>query len=639
MRTNLPLLTLALAAAAGCSDKTTDTSSAPETGSLDVALTIEGEYGVDAVAVTIQGEGERAGVRRSRNLNVEDPNATVTAREGGLPAGSYGIALSAMLTDNPLTVSDESDVRCEGQVEGVVVTAGASTDANLSLLCTIDGGQVQVAGALRVQADIAVEAVNQCPDLYSSAFVAPLDTSVNASIELGIATVPGASVAWSATRGTVDAEGGYYTCPDIPGEYTLTAAVTTEAGCSQSFTEVVRCHSAYEGSCEPLPSAFVWEGSCGLRSPCHLTSQVGCSWTASCRGQVISGEATSATSFPFAYSRGATQLDCTTDLVDGELTGTCIGDAGSCSLNSNQSPDPSPNCDHVLGLSSVVACGTSESACDVIQEGCIYQAQCEDGTIRTGSVNDADLTWDIDDRASTGERYRCEAPIVDGVASGSCARRDGSGPDSCSDFRAEARLLELGSCVESLPAQGFKLEGCGLDGAAFASQRGCVWEIVSQAGSFGGLATGQGSFEFVSPAGQSCAGSVVDGKFAGSCGSGAGACNFTSVDTAADESCFQLPRVITTRGCGFAVPTPFDVVQDGCNFYAYAPSREVLVGGSVTPTGIEFPGIAAGWECRADLNAEFGDQLWGECTLDNADGSVSQCFNFTDQGARLVIGL
>ncbi|MCG8557173.1 MAG: hypothetical protein MJD61_18080 [Proteobacteria bacterium] len=52
--------------------------------------------------------------------------------------------------------------------------------------------------------------------------------------------------------------------------------------------------------------------------------------------------------------------------------------------------------------------------------------------------------------------------------------------------------------------------------------------------------------------------------------------------------------------------------------------------------GIAFPGLN-GFSCAADVGAD-GSTLFGACTRENADGSVSQCADLTDyQGARLVI--
>ena len=52
MRTNLPLLALALTAAAGCSEHTNGPASTLEMGSLDLALTVDSVYVIDAVDLT-----------------------------------------------------------------------------------------------------------------------------------------------------------------------------------------------------------------------------------------------------------------------------------------------------------------------------------------------------------------------------------------------------------------------------------------------------------------------------------------------------------------------------------------------------------------------------------------------------------
>lgn len=623
--------------ALGCSQRDAMQAEASEAGSLDLALTVGGTYTIAAVEMTVRGEdAANAAVVRERVINVSDPNATVSAREAGLPAGAYGVALEATLVDNPSTPVDESEAQCDGSVSGVLVAAGQTTNADLVLTCTLDGGQVILGGGIRVHAEAQVE-VETCTDLYTEAFVGSLGASVGSSVALSLTPVAGATVSWSATRGTVAADGSSYTCPATPGKYTVTAQLSNADGCADSFSETVTCHSAYEGDVGVLPSAFAWEG-CALRSPCHLLSQNGNEWTASCRGQLISGEATSATSFPFFYSRGSVQLDCVAELSNGELVGSCEGNGEFCSLNSNQSPSPDAKCEHLLDLPSVTTCGDAEADCDAIQQGCTYQAKCADGTIRTGSVNGQTLVWDVDDRATTGQRYQCSGAIAEGAAAGTCTRRNGDGPESCA-FAAEVNVLEFGSCSETLPTGGVLMAGCGFDGALFASQRGCVWEFVSPAGTFSGYASEDNVYTFTRADGSECTASVVDGKLQGTCGSGENNCEFGEAEPTVDESCFQLPDVVATRGCGFGSPTPFNVVQDGCTFYGFAPSRGVFVAGQNTSGGVTFPGISAGWVCTANVNAA-GDALAGECKRENADGTVSGCRDLTSsQEANLVLDL
>lgn len=633
----LALLALGVAA---CDQESLTEKQAPEFGAMDLALSIEGGLEIDTVELSIIGEGVRADITRNRSLNVDDTHATISAKEGGLPPGSYQVSLSASVLDLPSTYFDESTIACAGSVSGVEVAAGTTADAQFTMVCTKDGAQVQLAGALRINANSELVELNQCPDLYSSAFIAPLTASVGSSVQLGIELMAGASVVWSASRGIVAADGSNYTCPDVPGDYTVFAEISTEDGCRQSFSEVVSCRSAYVGECATLPQAFSWEGNCGLRSPCHLISQDGCSWTATCRDQVISGEGTSEVSFPFAYSRGSTELDCAAELVNGELVGTCEGARGTCQINTNRTPSPAAACEHVLDLPSVTVCGETQTMCDVIQDACTFQAKCSDGTLRTGDVVGDELRWNMDESPNGGNYYRCQEPIVDGVSSGACRRLRGElEPEVCEDFHAEVNLLDLGTCTETLPTQGFKLEGCGLDGVAFATQRDCVWQVVSQVGTFGGFAPANNTYSFESPTGESCVASVVAGRVVGSCGAGSSACSFDTVEPAVDQNCFQIPNVVTTRGCGFGAPTPFQVVQDGCDFYGYASSRGVFVAGEATEIGIRFPGISEGWVCQADLNEEAGE-LWGGCSRANEDGTTSLCRDFTNsQGDRLVIGL
>jgi len=455
--------------------------------------------------------------------------------------------------------------------------------------------------------------------------IASLQASVGGSVALVATAAADVTVAWSAEAGEVSADGSTYTCPSVAGQYAVTATFSDGASCERAYSEVVTCKSTFEGQCSALPEAFVLEGSCGLRSPCHLV-QSGCSWEADCRGRTIRGEGDSANTFSF-IDTASTGLTCSTELIDGELVGSCTDRAGaSCTVATNTEPAPVPQCEQLDGtISDLTVCGQTHAACEVIQDGCSYQAKCQDGTTFTGQVQDTTLRVDL---AVDGNDFRCQEPIVDGQVNGSCTQR-GRGienPIVCDDFSATTPVASFGSCEATLPSAGFKLEGCGLDDICFAEQRGCVWEIVcGGTTTYSAIASESNVFEFANASGDACVASVVDGEVQGSCTTSAGACEFGEVAPTVDESCFQIPSVIESSGCGGGQLC--QVFQDGCEWAASCNAG--VIAGTATATSITWPGFNPDFICTAELTAS-GDQMNGNCNRENADGSVSQCRDLTD---------
>lgn len=631
-------LLLAGYGAFGCSTRDGVTENETQLGELGLRLTVGG-LTVSRVDLTISSEAGPVAVTRTRTFDVEDPNASISATERGLPPGSYALALTAQPVDDPATALDESEFPCAGAKAGVVVEAGKVTKVDdLVLLCTVDGGMVQTAGGISLDVDVQTELVNDCPDLVDGAFVAPLETSTGGSVQLAAEHAEGVSVVWTAAAGAVSADGSSYTCPGTPGSYTLQATFTRDAECKQVFTEQVTCHSSYAGSVEALPTAFGFTGSCNLTGPCQL-SQDGKEWTAVCgsrpdRFSFLSGEAVAHNQFPFLASNGRV---CSGEVVEGELVGTCTDPAGtSCNFATDSSPAQALACPIITELAELRTCGGNYEHCNVAQQGCNILAKCGDDYIGRNINTDGSIR--VEEMVDS-KLVRCEAPVVGSSASGTCKEVGAaSNPVSC-DFAAE--LVEAESaCEETLPAAGFVLGGCGFDDLCIARQQGCVWEVACSRGIYTGTASGTDAFEFVGPGGAACRGSAANGEFVGSCGSEASACTFGPVAPEVDPSCIAVPESVSARGCGFGSHTGFEVVQDGCRFLGYAPSRGVYVFGDVTASGMSFPGFTQGWVCSVEQSAEVGDELWGNCERQNADGTVSQCRDLTsDQGSRLVIQL
>ena len=384
-----------------------------------------------------------------------------------------------------------------------------------------------------------------------------------------------------------------------------------------------------------MPGAFSFEGSCGLRTPCHAI-QNGCDWEINCRAQTFQGEGEGNGSFPFIYTNGRS---CTGNLANGVLSGTCTDAAGAtCDYKTNSAPPATPFCEKLPStITNITACGVTYKSCSVIQSACAYQANCDNGAaILNGSVVGDQIQWNP---SVAGNNYRCQAPIVNGAVSGTCTQTGNNIPSplTCSDFAGSIPVAPS-ACDETLPTAGFALEGCGLNGSCFATQRGCVWQVACDGKVYGGTASATNTFQFTGPEGRACTAAVVDGKWTGSCEGGGQSCTFGPVAPAQDTSCFQVPAQILWQGCGTVAAIACKTFQNGCSFAASCRGGELNILGSARPTGITFPGISAGWTCNADL-VPTGDELQGQCTRPNADGTVSNCRDLTNQiGARLVIG-
>ena len=629
------LLGLLLVTSGGCAvdhDVQQDSAQVGELGKLALALTVE-DRRVESVELSIHSEGLEPPVSRVRVLDVADEHATVSALEGGLLAGTYSLALAATVVDDPQTEYDESAIGCRGEVGGVVVEVGQTTQVqDVVLLCTKDGGKVQRSGSVELSASLAFEEINACGDLLETSRVAPLSTSVGGRIALSATPAPGAAVTWAAEHGNIAADGSSFICPEVPGSYTLQAKISDSEGCSEVLTQEVECRSAYTGECGELPAAFAMQGSCGQRSPCMI-AQDGCRWEANCRGRSFWGEGVSEDSFPFVDLSGAV---CSATLVDGELVGVCEAEGGaSCDFNTMSQPPKVPYCAQLGGtVMDMTACGHTYEQCDVVQDGCSYQANCG-GDMLTGSVVEDELQWNV---TVLDNDFRCSGPLSDGEVQGSCTQR-GRGiaePLTCDDYGGTVPLADLGACEASINPDGFVLTGCGFDGIHFAAERGCVWSIKGPL-TANGVATESNRYTFETETGQRCQASVVDGALMGSCQSATESCEFHEVTPARSEACFQMPKTVASNGCGGGMTCT--VLQDGCEFAASCRGGLYGLAGDVTATGVVFPGITPVYTCVADVN-EDGTALLGDCTRPNEDGSVSNCRDLTDQqAANLVISL
>jgi len=220
-----------------------DDKSSAEAGAIDVALTVAG---LEVRSVHLEIASADGAVRRARDLNVSDSNATISALESGLVAGSYAINLSAKpAADDPSTAQDERTVECAGGVTGVQVVAGQTTDVNdLVLRCTLEGGRVILAGGIRLRATAQIDNQNECTGaLIQDAFVGALATTIGTSVTLKGAVASGTTLAWTASVGSIAAPAGTettFTCPAQPGVASVTLTATSGA-CTETAMVMVDC--------------------------------------------------------------------------------------------------------------------------------------------------------------------------------------------------------------------------------------------------------------------------------------------------------------------------------------------------------------------------------------------------------------
>jgi hypothetical protein len=604
-----------------------------------MALNVEG-LRISTVQVTIINSDPTHPTRRDRTLDVADRNAAIQFVEAGLLPGTYSIQLSAKPVDDSATSVDESKVACLGKHDGAVVEAGKTTEVNnLVLLCTLDGGQIQQAGGLRIQASTQLSAINTCGDLIREFSIGGLQTSVGSSVALvAVPAEPGVQVAWQAFAGSVSADNSAYTCPAIAGKYPLTATFKRADGCTQSVTETITCKGDYQGTCAPLPKAFGLGGTCSFgryyTSPCHVV-QNGCDFTIGCGGDEYGGRVTgegAGSKFDFMLSNGSS---CLGRSVDGAFNGTCTAPAGSvCEFEAVKTP-PSAYCPQLpaTSLLNVSYCGQDFAGCEVFQDGCSFQANCDRGArLIYGDVRaDGQLSWFTtrDDRY-----YDCHASFGDAKLEGQCAPWFGYGLDGPSCAVTASANLQAAPlvCLETMPEAGFKLQGCGLDGLCVAYQEGCSWALDCQGQSLAGIATSTNSFAFTLADGKHCSGSVVAGAFNGSCADASNTCAFAPVARATDPACLTLPRQFSTSGCG----PNFDcrMVQDGCSWFAGCGATRFS--GQTSASALSWTGLN-GYACSASPALQ-GQEYWGACTRLGTDGKLSECEDLTEvQGARLVL--
>lgn len=417
-----------------------------------------------------------------------------------------------------------------------------------------------------------------------------------------------------------------------------------------------------------------FSGDCKLADPCIVSHRDDGSWLATCKpgfdGSKPSfiGEPARLGRLNLKSEQGDVQCERLLPVRNG-WAGTCektvkpdpesdATEIQSCSVKVNTKAQTVaysaklPN--EITGLSF---CGVQYGDCKVAQKDVDLTIACGEGDaqklIRATMVGNTFQHWH-----RKGESwFQCKGKWDGQAVRGACTQWLGFGnegvPEVCDDLAFDAEdPLAHGSCEQILPEEGFTLEGCGMQGACFAVQRGCDWRITCGEQSYSGRINRRRRMTFKNSEGQDCIASVgLDGKLRGSCRNSISSwlenigqpfpafqsCSFKSVAPQSQQGCFQMPSTISTRGCG-AFFNNCRVYQDGCEFITQCESGQHSFYGVVNSDSIRFSGLA-GYECNAELVDQDGKQrLLGECTRQEADGSVSKCLDLTDAfGAPLAL--
>jgi len=161
-------------------------------------------------------------------------------------------------------------------------------------------------------------------------------------------------------------------------------------------------------TCVELPASFVFEG-CEQEVPCQI-DQRGCIWQASCGATVFGGRA-GGQDFTWVDDK---ERSCSARSVSGSFAGVCRGPYGHRCAFEDRDPVPGTGCLNVPARLTVQGCGW-DTNCSVIQDGCVWQASCNDGDISFAGTTDAQsLAWNV------GNRYPCTAASSAGGFNGTC---------------------------------------------------------------------------------------------------------------------------------------------------------------------------------------------------------------------------
>jgi hypothetical protein len=407
---------------------------------------------------------------------------------------------------------------------------------------------------------------------------------------------------------------------------------------------------------------------------CSL-EQRGPAVTANCGGRALegtiakNGEVTLAAE-PRTTPAGATQgLSCSGHYEGEQLTARCtqitsaVGDTPASELTCDATSDPEVLPDVTCmelpaELDGVVLCAeggevgatVQAGACKVMQDGCVFQAECANDVVITGNVSQQGVSFsrvfpalaDAQTPASGGApafrkgdavAHACTAAVGGGQLTGSCvagrAGRTGTDTSVCSvsgGHTAQPVCDLLSPSAEHL----FALDACGAlsDGpegigepVCAYRQTNCIWELScgsDKEHTFRGrLTPGATEIAWQLEAETPCEATFDDaGKLVGQCAvPGQASCGLASLTPEpGGAACPALPEgtAFYSRGCGGGDPLDCRVsLQHGCDFMAICAFStrfpNLVIAGEasyVEQRGhLEFNG-AADYQCHVDQATE-----------------------------------
>jgi len=269
---------VAAATTVGCSGDSSKSGRTPtsadqgKTGMVGLAIQVAPGIFVNQVHYVVTGNGQNV----AGDIDVTDPNSTVSVQVG-LPAGTaYNVVMSATATQGSQTP------HCEGTVNFDIV-AGTTTSVFVNLLCDALNNVSNIGGKI-IEGQFTAGDSTTCPDVAFYT-VSPLQTSTGSPITLnGAGTAGATTTVWTATpAGTITnptAASTTFTCIQN-GAHTLTFTVTDGKSCTDSQTINVNC----------IPPGVCGNGSLEAGEGCddgNLVSGDGCS--SACVHETVCGD-------------------------------------------------------------------------------------------------------------------------------------------------------------------------------------------------------------------------------------------------------------------------------------------------------------------------------------------------------------
>jgi hypothetical protein len=456
-----------------------------------------------------------------------------------------------------------------------------------------------------------------------------------------------------------------------------------------------------------LPNALSLSGcdDLGIPALCSL-KQEGGNLTANCAGALYTGtlsesrDLTLSATLPAATDGTIAKIACSgkaqaNGAIGAECKRTNTPTTGApseetCTLFSDPKILPDVSCLELPSeLTNVSICddgaamgGTTIAAgtCKVVQDGCVFQAECANNVVLAGTVTDTGLRFTSKLKALADAQtptngnppaflkgaeanHTCTGTLEGTTLSGSCAAgaagRGGMNTSVCALKGAAAALPQceqIGPSAEELVV----LESCDLlkngeDGNAgigepvcAVRQRGCIWDIQcgrdAKLKFSGRLQPGEKKASWKLDTGTPCSVSFdANGKLTGACTvPGQAACELSSKPAVAGgPNCPVLGSNFTSNGCGPFAMDCRKFMQHGCGFVATcdfgtAATNLVIAGESSVKDmrpRIDMKGIGD-YTCEVekatDAEVMTGDrkanEWYGDCT-NSAGGTCRDNYN------------